>query len=365
MSRGVPSPEPVHVSSVRPGSIPPEVDESLGEEESEAIYREWLSHGPYLEFDVVGRSFFLGTEDETLTVRAVLEDLERVPARHAASAIHDFNYFLLSYATGRIEYYRNGELFYDDELGSDYSDFLGACAAPPDGRLNLLFNFRSMGSAGGNNYAAARYDPLSGLSWRDYGNLVDVEFHEQFDGDTYVNPRDCAEGQQSWVAGEVFTPCVCRWREEDAYVSALGAWSSDFQRAAGDDNPRIGDGVFSPLYERGSNLKPFTWWDPNETLYLRIYESAEYEVASVWLDAGADLYGSFQYVLARRRGEPTWLRIHEAHSGSETIDLVAIYGFRGAHLLERSGNRSESYSDQVVDLNELFAEAGESLDSVD
>ena len=354
------SPEPVHVSSVRPGSVPPEVDESLSEEESEAIYREWLSHGPYLEFDVVGRSFFMGGEDETLTVRAVLRDLERVPARSAASAIYDFDSFLLSYAVGRIEYYRNGKLFYtDDDPGLDHNDFLGTCAAPADGRLNLLFNYRSMGSAGWNLDWAAHYDPGLGLSWQDFKNLIDVALHEQLDGETYVNPSDCAEGQQSWVVGGVFTPCVCRWREADAYVSGLNAWSWEFEQAAGGDNPRIDDGVFLSLYDRGSEFKPFTWWDPNETLHLRRFESAEFEVASVWFDAGADLYGSFQYVHARRLGEPSWLRIHKAHSGRDPIDLVAISGFRDAHLLERSGTRSESYRDQVMDLNDLFAEAGE------
>ena len=346
----------MYVSDIRQESLPPEVDESLSEAESEAIYREWLSHGPYLEFDVVGRSFFLGGEDETLTVRAVLKDLEQLSARSTASAIHDFDFFL-SYAFGRIEYYRNGELFYtDNDPGLDQNSFLGVCAAPPDGRLNLLFNQRSMGSAGLNLDRAVHYEPGFGLSWQDFKRLVAIEFHEVFDGETSVNPSDCAEGQQRWVDGGVFTPCVCRWREENPYVTELDAWSREFERAVGDDSLRIDDGVFSPLYARGVELKPFTWWDSNEGLYLRKFQSTDFEVASVWLDAGPDLYGSFQYVVARRRGDPAWLRIYAAQGGQDGIDLVAIAGFREAHLLEHSGNLSEDNRDQVVDLNELLAE---------
>ena len=356
----------MYVSDIRQESLPPEVDESLSEEESEAIYREWLSHGPYLEFDVVGRSFFLGSEDETLTVRAVLENLERLSARSTASAIHDFDSFLLSYAIGRIEYYRNGELFYaDDDPGLDDNSFLGVCAVPPDGRLNLLFNYRSTGSAGRNDYWVADYDPAVGLSWQDFKTLVDIEFHEEFDGEIDVDASDCAAGQQTWAEEGVFTPCVCRWREENPYVSELDAWSREFESTAGDNNPRIDDGVFSSLYDRGSELKPFTWWDSNKGLYLGKFESTDFEVASVWFDAGSDLYGSYQLVFARRRGDPTWLRIYEAHSGRNTIDLVSIAGFREAHLLERSGNLSENYRDQEVDLNGLFAEADEATAAED
>ena len=354
------APAPVYVSDIRRESLPPEADESLSEAESEAIYREWLSHGPYLEFDVVGRSFFLGSEDETLTVRAVLEDLQRLFARSTASAIHDFDSFLLSYAIGRIEYYRNGELFYtDDDPGLDDNSFLGVCAAPPDGRLNLLFNYTSTGSAARNDYWASHYDPAAGLSWQDYKTLFDVEFHEEFDDEVYVDASVCAEGQQTWVEDGVFTPCVCRWREEDPYLSALDAWSREFEQEAGDDNPRIDDAVFSSLYDGGSELKPFTWWDSNEGLYLRKFESTVFEVASVWFDAGPNLYSSYQYVVARRRGEYTWLRIYEAQGGRDGIDLVAISGIREAHLLERSGNLSENYRDEVIDLNEVFAEADE------
>ena len=351
------SPTPVHVSDVRlEGDTPQLDDESMSDEEKDILVREWLSQGPYLEFDAIGRSFFQGQVDERLTVRAVLSrenELYELPLQTVASLAEDraFNDILLSYATRRLNFYRNGEFFYSNETPwySAQYNFGGVCETP-EGRLHLLFSSWSGGASSGMADFAGAFDPEKGIAWQSLKGPVDVP----------VDYAHCAQDQQQWpweTWGGAFTPCTCGgWYAETPYTTALDAWRAEFGSVA-EENPVIHDEIFSELKESFSKLGPFSSWDPRVTISLNEVESTAFDVASVRFFHLSDPFESFHSVFARRRGEDSWLRIYDADVDWQ-LEEVRISGFTQAHLLEWSAIASGRYEDQVIDLNQLFSEAG-------
>ena len=150
---------------------------------------------------------------------------------------------------------------------------------------------------------------------------------------------------------------LCRgWYAETPYTTALDAWRAEFGSVA-EENPLIHDEIFSELKESFSTLEPFSSWDPRVTISLNEVESTAFDVASVRFFHLSDPLESFHSVFARRRGEDSWLRIYDADVDWR-LEEARISGFTQAHLLEWSAIASGRYEDQVIDLNQLFSEAG-------
>ena len=340
-------PEPAYVSEILLEPPPPAAG-CLSEDEHNDLYREWLSKEPYIEVHVIGRSFFGGDQDEYLTLRFVIGNEEARPDVVVMLADErTLDSRLLSIATRRVDYFRNGKLLDSDDFFShSYGvQFGGACEGPHDGRLNLLFSHWSGAASFDMEHSAIRFEPNEGISR--------VSIRSSMDAPLQI--ADCAKDQRYWEKDGVFSPCVCRdWDPSNPYNSDLAQWRRGLASIAQIEGLIDGEKLSSFL---DSTLVPFMRWDARVHLDVRHFESTEYDVVSVTFKFGPEMHDMLQVVLASRANENDWFKIYDADVYRGGVHEVEIRGFEAPHLLKRSGGQNERNEDQFVDLNKLLADA--------
>ena len=280
----------------------------------------------YYELNFTG-PFFEAHKPDEVTIRGysgTWSDISNEDLTDSADVL-----FLLAIDTERWEFYRNGALAADINVGP-VRGIYGVCLDPELERLKFLVGVVLGGRI--ESQTSVYFVPDTGIAW-------DVHYsHDSYGPDLST----CLENEFQWKEDEPFLPCQCAGSASsgnELYYSTLDTLRVDIEQEERNNNdaqPRtVNDDTFSALLSRVDRLAPFVWWDAYSHFDVQRFESPKYAIVSIAFHDRTYYYNSFQQVFVRRLNEDAWTEVYyhdSAYIDSTTASI--IYGFHDEETVD-------------------------------